>query len=58
MLLCFVQSKFREGSDIPYLSCCMFLDKSKDRGELPFIQCIGKSIKKRYRKIKRIQAYY
>jgi superfamily II DNA or RNA helicase len=42
----FCASKFREGSDIPYLSCCMFLDKVHNRGELPFIQCIGRVLRK------------
>lgn len=48
----FCASKFREGSDIPYLSCCMFLDKVKDRGELPFIQCIGRVLRKDSEKLK------
>lgn len=48
----FCASKFREGSDIPYLSCCMFLDKVKDRGELPFIQCIGRVLRKDTEKLK------
>lgn len=42
----FCAAKFREGSDIPYLSCCLFLDKVKNRGELPFIQCIGRVLRK------------
>lgn len=42
----------REGSDIPYLSCCMFLDKVKDRGDLPFIQCIGRVLRKDEEKLK------
>lgn len=42
----FCASKYREGSDIPYLSCCLFLDKVKNRGELPFIQCIGRVLRK------------
>jgi hypothetical protein len=48
----FCASKFREGSDIPYLSCCMFLDKVKDRSDLPFIQCIGRVLRKDIQKLK------
>lgn len=42
----FCANKFREGSDIPYLSCCMFLDKVVNRGAIPFIQCIGRVLRK------------
>lgn len=49
----FCASKYREGSDIPYLSCCLFLDKVKNRGELPFIQCIGRVLRKDENKLKR-----
>lgn len=42
----FCANKFREGSDIPYLSCCLFLDKVVDRGTIPFIQCIGRVLRK------------
>ena len=42
----FCASKFKEGSDIPYLSCALFLDKVKKRGEVPFIQCIGRVLRK------------
>ena len=48
----FCANKFREGSDIPYLSCCMFLDRVKNRGELPFIQCIGRVLRKDEEKLK------
>lgn len=48
----FCANKFREGSDIPYLSCCLFLDKVKNRGELPFIQCIGRVLRKDNEKLK------
>ena len=44
--LIFCASKFREGSDIPYLTCCLFLDKVKNRGEIPFIQCISRVLRK------------
>lgn len=42
----FCANKFREGSDIPYLSSCMFLDKVSNRGTIPFIQCIGRVLRK------------
>ena len=42
----FCASKFREGSDIPFLSCALFLDQVKNRGDLPFIQCIGRVLRK------------
>ena len=42
----FCANKFREGSDIPYLSCCLFLDKVVNRGTIPFIQCIGRVLRK------------
>jgi predicted helicase len=35
-----------EGLDIPHISCCMFLDKIDDRNTVPFIQCIGRVLKK------------
>jgi hypothetical protein len=49
----FCASKYREGSDIPYLSCCLFLDKVKNRGELPFIQCIGRVLRKDNKNLKK-----
>jgi len=48
----FCASKFREGSDIPYLNFCIFLDKVRTRGELPFIQCIGRVLRNDKYKIK------
>jgi superfamily II DNA or RNA helicase len=42
----FCANKFREGSDIPYLSCCLFLDKVIKRGTIPFIQCIGRVLRR------------
>ena len=42
----FCAAKFREGSDIPFLSCAVFLDKVKNRGDVPFIQCIGRVLRK------------
>ena len=41
----FCASMHREGSDIPYLSTCTFLDKVSDRGDLPFIQCVGRVLR-------------
>lgn len=42
--------KYREGSDIHYLDCIMFADLVKKKGELPFIQCIGRVQRKGYNK--------
>lgn len=44
ILFCAV--KHREGSDIPFLSIEMFLDKVKRRGALPLIQHIGRVLRK------------
>lgn len=41
----FCANKHREGSDIPNLSMCMFLDKVKKRGEIPFIQSVGRVLR-------------
>jgi superfamily II DNA or RNA helicase len=41
----FCANKHREGSDINLLDCCMFLDKVKDRGAIPFIQSIGRVLR-------------
>ena len=42
----FCASKHREGSDIRMLDSCIFLDKVKDRGAIPFIQSIGRILRK------------
>lgn len=42
--------KYREGSDIKYLDCIVFADLVKKKGELPFIQCIGRVQRKGYNK--------
>jgi len=42
----FCANKHREGSDIPYLDCCIFLDTVKDRSVLVFIQSIGRVLRK------------
>ena len=44
--LMFCANKFREGSDIPHLSCCIFMDRVVNRGLIPFIQCIGRVLRK------------
>jgi superfamily II DNA or RNA helicase len=41
----FCAAMHREGSDIPNLSLCMFLDRVKNRGEIPFIQCVGRVLR-------------
>ncbi len=42
----FCANMFREGSDIPNLSGALFLDKVKERGEIPFIQSVGRVLRK------------
>lgn len=42
----FCASKHREGSDIKNLDGCIFLDKVKNRGSIPFIQSIGRVLRK------------
>jgi hypothetical protein len=42
----FCANKHREGSDIKYLDACIFLDKVKNRGSIPFIQSIGRVLRK------------
>lgn len=41
----FCAAKHREGSDIKLLDACIFLDKVKDRGPIPFIQSIGRVLR-------------
>jgi superfamily II DNA or RNA helicase len=41
----FCACKHREGSDIKLLDGCIFLDKVKDRGSIPFIQSIGRVLR-------------
>ena len=41
----FCANKHREGSDIRLLDACIFLDKVKDRGAIPFIQSIGRVLR-------------
>ena len=42
----FCAQKHREGSDIIKLDGCIFLDKVKNRGAIPFIQSIGRVLRK------------
>jgi len=42
----FCAQKHREGSDIKKLDCCIFLDKVKNRSSIPFIQSIGRVLRK------------
>jgi hypothetical protein len=42
----FCANMFREGSDIPNLCGALFLDKVKERGDIPFIQSIGRVLRK------------
>ena len=49
----FCASKHREGSDIPYLDCCIFLDKVEERTPKTFIQCMGRVLRKDAENIKK-----
>ena len=42
----FCAKKHREGSDIHNLDGCIFLDKARDREAIPFIQSIGRVLRK------------
>ena len=41
----FCANKHREGSDIPKLDCCIFIDFVKNRSPVPFIQSIGRVLR-------------
>jgi len=41
----FCANKHREGSDIPNLDTCIFLDGVKNRSPIPFIQSIGRTLR-------------
>nr|QDY52310.1 type III restriction enzyme, res subunit [Mimiviridae sp. ChoanoV1] len=41
----FCANKHREGSDIRRLDGCIFIDKVKNRGSIPFIQSIGRVLR-------------
>ena len=43
ILFCAV--KHREGSDIPNIDCCIFMDLVENRGERTFIQCMGRVLR-------------
>jgi hypothetical protein len=51
----FCACKYREGSDIPFLNCELFLDKVKDRSEIVYIQSIGRVLRKDILNIKDTQ---
>lgn len=44
--LLFCASKHREGSDIPFLDGCIFLDRVEERNPKTFIQCMGRVLRK------------
>ena len=50
----FCANKHREGSDIPLLDACIFLDEVKNRGAIPFIQSIGRVLRTSENKTKGI----
>ena len=42
----FCACKHREGSDIPYLDTCVFVDKVKIRTPQSFLQCVGRVLRR------------
>lgn len=44
--LLFCAGKHREGSDIPYLDACLFLDQVESRNPKTFVQCVGRVLRK------------
>lgn len=42
----FCASKHREGSDIPYLDTCVFMDRVEKRCARTFVQCMGRVLRK------------
>lgn len=44
--LLFCACKHREGSDIPNLDGCVFLDKVEERSPKVFVQCVGRVLRK------------
>ncbi len=42
----FCASKHREGSDIPHLDACIFLDRVANRNAKTFLQCMGRVLRK------------
>lgn len=43
--LLFCAAKHREGSDIPFLDSCVFLDRVESRSPKVFVQCIGRVLR-------------
>lgn len=43
--LLFCAGKHREGSDIPFLDGCIFLDRVEDRTPKTFVQCMGRVLR-------------
>lgn len=50
-MILFCAQKHREGSNIKRLDACIFLDKVCNRGSIPFIQSIGRVLRKDLSKI-------
>ncbi len=46
----FCAAKHREGSDIPFLDSCVFLDRVEDRNAKTFVQCVGRVLRQAPRK--------
>jgi superfamily II DNA or RNA helicase len=44
--LLFCAGKHREGSDIPYLDACLFIDQVESRNPKTFVQCVGRVLRK------------
>ncbi len=42
----FCASKHREGSDIPFLDACIFLDRVANRNAKTFLQCMGRVLRR------------
>lgn len=42
----FCASKHREGSDIPFLDACVFLDRVANRNAKTFLQCMGRVLRR------------
>ena len=42
----FCACKHKEGSDIPFLDTCVFLDYVENRGHQHFVQCVGRVLRK------------
>ena len=51
--LLFCAAKHREGSDIPNLDSCMFMDRVEDRSHKVFVQCIGRVLRKDHAGLKK-----